>query len=264
MLADLTIPAAAESLLGRGLLVPLGGVAALLSMLGMLLLLPVLVGQRREIARLLAWMNRDPEAGTREFRTIAAAATGGRVSYAGGPSSAAERVTSDRPALARIGTSEQRALALERGPWWRRVIERGPRHPLVISLATVVVAAAIFYGLANFLRAGDEGGTGAPVDPSTVSVVVLNASTSSGLAGNLSDRLTARDFEVAGTSVANEGTGKSIVEYSPDNRRQARAVAKALGISTVKPFAKEAEAAANGADVVVIAGDDVAKASGGG
>jgi hypothetical protein len=256
---DLSIPAASESLLGHELLVPLGGIAALFAMLGMVLLLPIFINQRREVARLLAWKNQDPEAGTREFRALPAAGA----AVTSGRSTAADRVTSERPALARVGTAEQRAIELEQAPWWRRVIERGPRHPLVISLIAIVAGVAIVFAVAHFLRAGDEGGNGAPIAPGTVSVVVLNASTSAGLAGDLSNQLSAGSFDVAGTSVANDETSKSVVKYSPDNKRQARAVAKALGISDIEPFDKEAEAAANGADVVVVAGDDVGKAAGG-
>ncbi len=50
--------AATESLLGRDLLVPLGGIAGLLALAGMALLLPILLSQRREIGRLMgdaAW-----------------------------------------------------------------------------------------------------------------------------------------------------------------------------------------------------------------
>jgi hypothetical protein len=262
MLADLTIPLAAESLVGKDLLEPFGGLAALLALVGMLFLLPLFISQRREIGRLVEWMNRDPEAGTREFTAIAAAGPVPGMARPAGYSPAAERVTSERPALERVGTSEQQAL--EQAPRWRRMIVRGPRHPLVIALVAVALAAGIFFAVAHFLRADDEGGRGAPVDASTVSVVVLNASTSSGLAGDLSDQLTAGAFDVAGTSVANDGTDKSVVKYaSPANRREAKAVAKALGIPIIEPFDAEAEAAANGADVVVVAGDDVAKASGG-
>jgi hypothetical protein len=265
MLAELTLPLA--GLVGNSLLVPLGGIAALFAMLGMLLLVPIFASQRREIRRLTGWMNQEPDAGTKEFRAItpAAGATAPGAAIPAGRSSAADRVTSERPALARVGTTEQQALALERAPWWRRVIIRGPRHPLVISLAAVVFAVLVFVAAAHFLRAGEEGGKGAPVDPANVSVVVLNASSSSGLAGDLSDQLTAARFEVTNTSVAEARTDRSIVMYTDtaDGRRRARAVAKALGVSKVKPFDKEAEAEANGADVVVFAGDDLAKAPGG-
>ena len=76
MLTGLIATAAAESLLGRGLLVPLGGIAALFAMLGMALLLPIFLEQRREIARLTDWMDREPDAGTQEFRAIAPPAAG--------------------------------------------------------------------------------------------------------------------------------------------------------------------------------------------
>lgn len=263
MLPELTLPLAA--LVGKGLLIPLGGIAALFAMLGMLLVLPIAISQRREIGRLVDWMDREPDAGTREFRAISAAAATSGPTFTGGRSVAADRVTSERPALARVGTAEQQAIELEKAPWWRRVIIRGPRHPLVISLAAIVFAVVVFFAAAHFLRAGEEGGKGAPVDPATVSVVVLNASTSSGLAGDLSDELAAGEFDVANTSVAESGTDKSVVMYSdaPDARRQARSVAKALGVSKIEPFTKEAEAEANDANVVVFAGDDLAKAPGG-
>ena len=199
MLTGLIATAATESLLGRGLLVPLGGLAALLAMLGMALLLPIFLEQRREIARLTDWMNHEPDAGTREFRAIAPPAVGG--------SAAADRVTSDRPALARIGTAEQRAIELQEAPWWRRALERGPRHPLVISLVAIAVAGAVFYAVAHFLRAESDNDAPGRIDPSSVSVVVLNASTSSGLAGEVADQLGSRDFDVIGTSVANGGSG---------------------------------------------------------
>ena len=258
MPVDLTLPAAA--IIGDDLLVPLGGVAAILALLGMFLLVPIFVTQRREIARLTDWMDREPDAGTTEFQAIPVEATMPR-----GFSPAADRVTSDRPALARVGTTEQHAIALANAPWWKRVLERGPRHPLVISLIAIGLGVAVFFAVGHFLRAGEEGGKGAPVDPTTVSVVVLNASASSGLAGDVSDELTTGRFEVANTSVAEDGTDKSLVAYSDEaeSRRKARAVAKALGIKTVKPFDKEALAEANGADVVVFAGDDLVKPSGG-
>jgi hypothetical protein len=223
----------------------------------MALLLPIFLDQRREIARLTGWMNREPDAGTREFRAIPAPA-------AYGGSAAAGRVTSERPALERVGTAEQRAIELQRAPWWRRVIERGPRHPLVVSIAAILIAGAVFYGAARFLRA--ESGDSPPgrIDPSSVSVVVLNASSSAGLAGETSDLLANRDFDVIGTSVANGGSGRSIVRYDKGAEREGKLVAKVLGIKDVKPFDNEAKAAANNqADVVAFVGDDVAKSEDG-
>jgi hypothetical protein len=246
MQAALTVTAATESLLGKGLLVPLGGIAALLALLGMALLVPIFLNQRREIARLTGWMNHEPDAGTTEFRAITPPTRA--------TSPAADRVTSDRPALERIGTAEQRAV---------RAIERGPRHPLLIAIVALLVAVAIFFAVGHFLRAGDDDGGGNPIDPSTVSVVVLNASTSSGLAGEVADELGSRDFDVIATSVANGGSGRSIVRYADGQKRQAKLVARSLGIEDVKPFDREAQAAANEAEVVAFVGDDVARAGDG-
>lgn len=255
--AALTVTAASESLLGRDLLIPLGGIAALLALVGMALLLPILLSQRREIGRLTDWMGRQPDAGTREFRAIAAPAA-----YSG--SSAADRVTSERPALARIGTAEQRAIEYRQAPWWRRVIERGPRHPLVVSIAVILIAAAVFYGAARFLRAESDETPLGRIDPSTVSVIVLNASSSAGLAGEVADRLANRDFDVVGTSVANGASTKSVVRYAPSAEREAKLVAKVLGVRSIKPFDSEATAAANNqADVVAFVGDAVARSQDG-
>lgn len=245
MQAALTVTAATESLLGRGLLLPLGGVAALLALLGLALLVPLFLDQRREIGRLTEWMNREPDAGTTEFRAIPQP-TRAR-------SAAADRVTSERPALERIGTAEQRAI---------EAIERGPRHPLLIAIVAVLLAAAIFFAVGHFLRAGD-GVEGNRIDPSTVSVVVLNASTSSGLAGEVADDLGGADFDVVGTSVANGGSGRSIVRYADGQQRQAKLVARKLGIEDVKPFDQEAQAAADEAEVVAFVGDDIARAGDG-
>lgn len=251
--AALTVTAATESLLGRDLLVPLGGIAGLLALVGMALLLPILLGQRHEIGRLTDWMSREPDAGTREFRAVS-------VPGAHTGSSAADRVTSERPALARIGTAEQRAIEYRQAPWWRRVIERGPRHPLVVSIAAVLVAGAVFYGAARFLRAESDETPPGRVDPGMVSVIVLNASSSAGLAGEVADRLGNRDFDVVGTSVANGASNKSVVRYAAGAEREAKLVARVLGIKSIKPFDSEATAAANNqADVVAFVGDAVAR-----
>lgn len=248
-----SLPLAAESLLGSGLLVPLGGAAALLAMLGMLLLMPLHVVQRREILRLLDWQERNPEAG--DDGTPVAAAAG-----AVGPMSAAERVTSERPALARISTAERAALELEQAPFWRRVVERGPRHPLVISLLALVAAASVFAGGVLLLRATDDDApTGKNIDRSSIEVVVLNASPFPGLAGNVADDVAAARFTPVGTIASAEQTDRSVVRYADGAQVEARAVARELGIGVVEPFNSEAEAAANGAPVVVVVAEDLAK-----
>ena len=90
----------------------------------MALLLPLFIAQRREIARLLEWQERDPEAG--DSGEPEPATAGLAALRAAGPMTPAERVTSERPALERISTAERAAIELEEAPFWRRVIIRGP------------------------------------------------------------------------------------------------------------------------------------------
>jgi hypothetical protein len=250
--------AAPESLIGDKLVVPLGGIAAILAMLGMLMLLPLFVTQRREIARLRDWHDREPEAGDQGPRPVQAATL-----RSTGPMSAAERVTSERPALARIGTAERAAIELEQAPFWRRVVIRGPRHPLVLSLGALALAAAAIIVVGLVLRADSEKGGGSGVDHADVDVVVLNASSSSGLAGDIGDDVAKSDFNVTGVNVAQDNLQKSVVQYADGAKAEARAVARSLGITIGGPFDPYSEAKAAGADVVVIAGEDLAKAPNG-
>ncbi len=256
---DLVLPIAAESLLGRDLFIPLGGVAATLATLGMLLLLPIYITQRREVKRLVRWMEREPDAGTREFAAITAEQLAAAGLTPSGTSAAAERVTSERPALARVGTAEH-AAALKRMPLWRRALERGPRHPLVISIVALLIAAAIVLGVGSLLRPGENEGDGRGIAPSEIEVVILNASSSSGLAAQIADSLAADDFAVQGTTALSEPINKSVVKYAPGARRQARIVANQFGATRIGKFNRTDEANADGASVLVIAGEDAARA----
>lgn len=238
---------------------PLGGAAAAIALLGLLLLLPLYVTQRRDVIRLLEWQEFDPSAGEPEAPPAGA---GFAEPTTGSMSAAAARVTSERPALARIGTAERAAIDSEQAPFWRRVIDRGPRHPLVVTLIALLLAGGIFAGVALLLRADDkEAPDRTVIVPSEISVVVLNASTASGAAGDVADDVEAGDFVVAETTAASDTENESAVLYAPDEKTAARAVARVLGIPQIAPFDDEAEAAAAGATVVVVVGDDLAQAA---
>jgi len=248
--------------LSNDLIEPLGGAAAALALFGLILLLPLYVTHRREIARLLDWQEREPELGEPEGPRASAADT--TAPTTGSMSAAAARVTSERPALARIGTAERAAIDLEQAPFWRRVVERGPRHPLVVSLLALLLAGAVFAGAALLLRADDERQpSGKSIVASEVDVVVLNASTATGLAGNVAGDVEANNFVVTGTTAASETADESVVLYAPGAKTEGRAVSRKLEIRSLLEFDREAEAAADGASVVVIVGEDLAEAANG-
>lgn len=249
----------ADSVLGSDLLAPLGGIAALAAMLGMLLILPLYITQRREVNRLLDWQERHPEDGD-DGTPDPVSGAGYAVPRPGGrPMTAAERVTAERPALARIGTAEREAIELEQAPLWRRVVVRGPRHPLVISLLALVAAVGIFFAASMLLRATDDDNPSKGLDPASIQVVVVNASPFPGLASNVAEDVEKAKFAIAGTTASTGSIGESVVRYADGFKREAAAVARRLEIPKVKPFDAESEAAANGAPVVVVVGEDLAK-----
>jgi len=249
--------AAKDSLLSDSGLFPLlGGAAAALALLGLLLLLPLYISHRREVVRLRAWMDHEPEAGTTEFRAVpapgATAATG-----PAGRMTPAERVTSERPALARITTAEHAALQRQQTPFLRRALERGPRHPLVLTILALLVAAGVFVAAAQLIRSSsDESGGGGMLDRASVQVVVVNAAASSGVGGDVGENLAADGFDVTGFTAASDSAKRSAVMYAEGARPSGNAVARSLGLPPAVPFDAAAEAAAAGADVIVIAGKD--------
>jgi hypothetical protein len=262
-MTDAVLLTASESLLSReGILIILGGAAGILAIIGLLLLLPLYLVQRPEVERLLGWMDREPDAGTTEFRAVGAAGPAGRPA---GRMTPAERVTAERPALARISTAERDALAMRDAPLWRRVVDRGPRHPLVITLAALVVAVAIFVAAALLIRSSDgEESGGGGLDRGEVQIVVVNSAGSTGVADEVGDGLSGKGFDVTGTAAGTESVGKTKVQYAPGQKKAARLVARTLQLGTpATEFDAEGRAAADGADIVIFVGRDVQPAEGG-
>lgn len=254
------LPLAAS--LGTDLLQPAGALAAVLATAGLILVLPLFLNHRRELHRLLAWQKNEPERGDQKAELAAAeaaaVATAATQIPAGQTMTAAERVTAERPALARVTTSE-RAL-IEQGPFVKRVLALGPRHPLVISIGTLLSAGVIFVVLVQVLNFGGGEGQSTGFDRSSIEVTILNGSSSPGLAKKIADSLAAESFSVAGTGAAPDSSGQTVVRFDTGHENDARKVAKDLSVDVVQPFDQQTRAAADGASVVVIAGEDRARA----
>lgn len=256
--AALGIPVAIQGV-GTDILGPAGAAAAILATIGLLLILPLYLTQRREVIRLLQWQEQEPERGDTAAPHGPATGTGEVVTRPPriGPMTPAERVTADRPALSRI-TAEHRAL--ESPSFWRRLIAGGPRHPILLSLVTLFVATLAVVVVALLIQLGDDdssvGGGGGP--PAT-NVVILNASSESGLANEVSDEIASKKFAVSRLGAA-EPSPQTIVYYGKGSRRQADEVAEELDTAVVQPFNDEAREAAEGAELVVVAGEDRARA----
>jgi hypothetical protein len=99
-----------------------------------------------------------------------------------------------------------------------------------------------------------------PIDPSTVTVAVLNGTTVTGLAGTTGQKVVASGFRLGNVATASQQQrAESVVLYRPGQSRQARAVARKLGISQIEPVDAQSASLAGAASVIVVVGADKAR-----
>jgi hypothetical protein len=121
-------------------------------------------------------------------------------------------------------------------------------------------------GGANNGSSGDGNGQGAggqerrnrpAIDPSTVTVSVLNGTTVPGLAARVSDEVETAGFEVG--TVANSSDqqrAESVILFAPGHEREAAAVSRKLDIAQREPIDAATQGLAGDATVVVVTGAD--------
>ena len=268
-------------------LLPFDKVAALVatvSALGVVLLAPLYLSQRRDVKRLREWMAHSPEHPVEDLARSEAlldkaeleleqiyAERGDPVPGTGeipavtevqpppaeaATVAAATRVTSERPALERI-TLERSALIPH--PRWRRFVGRvtQPRWLAVIGVVALAIGAVGIVASEKLLETGDDSGTGAPVNPGGIEVATLNATSVSGLAGEVSREIERKGFLPGDITNYETQIERTIVMYVPGQKRAATRVARELGGDpALQEIDRKAERAAPDADVVVIVGND--------
>ncbi|HYJ00282.1 MAG TPA: LytR C-terminal domain-containing protein [Thermoleophilaceae bacterium] len=153
----------------------------------------------------------------------------------------------------------------------------GRRTVLVAITALVVLALGVFAALqltggddpgssgdGGGLSAADPGGDSGDggsqqpaIDPSQVTVAVLNGTTVPGLAATIGDTISSAGFQL-GTVTNNfdQERAESVVFYAPGAEREAAAVGRRLDISQREAIDAESQALAGDATVVVVAGAD--------
>jgi hypothetical protein len=174
-------------------------------------------------------------------------------------------------------------------PWYRRL---GARLPAGRYVALIVAGALVLGGGAAFaisqLAGGDDKGSSssadqspnAPanpgeesppkkdenvkatptIDPSKVTVTVVNGTTIPNLARDTAAKLSQIGFQI-GNKVTGTGSlaaAESVVEYRPGAEEEARYVAAKLNISQKQPADPDAIAQAGPAQVIVVLGADQA------
>ncbi len=242
-----------------------GALIAIAAGIGIVLLLPLYFSQRRDLKRLVDWMDREPEhpvADTASSEQILDRAeaelerlTGEQPAEVTEPSGAAARVTSERPALERV-TMERAALLPH--PRWRRFRDRvtQPKWLAAIAAGAVLLAVGGIFGSQLLLETDEGAPKAARVDTSGVSVAVLNGTTVPGLGAKVGDDVKANDFALGAVTTFPEPVDQTVVLFEPGSERAARRLSAKLGAVPVQPIDRQAQRLADGADLVVIAGQD--------
>lgn len=251
-----------------------GGFVALGALIGVFLLVPLYLSQRRDLRRLRAWAEREPgyaaenlarnEQRLDEAETELEQVMGETVISTSEPAAtpaggipAATRVTHERPALERV-TMER--AALQPHPRWRRFVSRvtQPRTLVLIGIVALALGAGAIFASEQLLSGDDTQRKehAARIDPGEIKVAVLNGTSVNGLAGTVTDTLTAAGYDVIATTSAEPGFTKTEVLFADGQKPAAQRVARELGVKEVKRLDPDHGALAPGADVVVIAGED--------
>jgi hypothetical protein len=189
--------------------------------------------------------------------------------------------SASRPAAAGATPSKTSILpppARPRPPWYQRIHWPAPRYIALIVAGILVVGGGAAYGVTQLLEEdppaqgtgvatgnGEEGGSGdtgdsrgsGRVNPSTVTVSVLNGTTVPGLAAQIADKVESGGFQRGNVANATEQQrAESVVLYAPGSSREARAVARRLKISQIEQADAGIRALAGDATVVVVVGAD--------
>jgi len=95
------------------------------------------------------------------------------------------------------------------------------------------------------------------IDPSKVTVAVLNGTNVPGLAANIGQKIRSGGFQLGNvTNASQQQRTESVVMYTAGQSRAARAVARKLGISQIEAIDTQTAALAGAATTVVVVGAD--------
>jgi LytR cell envelope-related transcriptional attenuator len=137
---------------------------------------------------------------------------------------------------------------------------------IAIFVVMVVIVGGVAYALLDNSAESANGKGGkqdaAQVRPDEIKVTVLNGTAVAGLAATYGDKVQAKGFDLVAVSNTDQPIESSVVMFKRGHKPEARKVAKQLQISSLQLMDPEVEAAAAGATVAVVVGEDDATATG--
>ena len=163
---------------------------------------------------------------------------------------------------------------VRRAPWYRRIHWPEARYGVLMVAGVLVLGGGAAFGVSQLLGedepspqpagqvagdddSGEDQSRPAPVNPSTVTVSVLNGTQVGGLARQIADRIESKGFQIGNIDNAlDQAKAESVVLYAQGAKREAQAVGKLLGISQLEQVDPDSQARGGNASVVVIVGAD--------
>jgi len=251
----------------------IGAFAGLAAFLGLAVLSLLYFSQARDVRRLREWAGSAPERDAERKEATSAAAQ----QRAEELRRLEESRTAERRAIEEREERRRRREAglPERTGRLSRVGERlaEPRYLVVLFVAVLALVGGGAYvvlggdddGQAQSTKVAKKGGKArnaqAPVPPSEIEVAVLNGTAVSGLAATFGDMVESEGFSLGAVGNTTESYSRSVVMFERGHAREAKRVAKALGIPKVELMEAAVQRVAEGAEVAVIAGEDNASAA---
>jgi hypothetical protein len=179
------------------------------------------------------------------------------------PTPAAPRRPTPPPGAAALRLGQ--TSATRRAPWYGRL---DPRYTILIVAAALVLGIGGVVGI-YALGSGDDAGTdpaadggeqgSAPLDPSTITVAVLNGTSVAGAADQVANVVESAGYQRGTVDNAAESSAESAVLFAEGAKPAARQVGRELDISQVELIDSETEALVGTADVTVVVGADQAE-----
>lgn len=243
---------------------------SLAAAIGCMFLAVLYLSQRRDLIRIQAWMESEPNHPAEDLAKSEALLDRAEVELEEilgveapqeappEPTVVRQPTTSERPALEQI-TSEREALLPH--PRWHRFWGwvGQPRVLALIAVGAVILGIAGIFGSDRLLNNdGETTATPKPgaVVPQNVTVAVLNGTSFPGLAAKVSTDVKVNDFRLGDIGNTRKEYDQTVVMYEKGQKRAAERVARTLGVKPVQPIDAQTQREAGGADVAVIAGKD--------
>ena len=250
----------------RHLLTEIGSYAGLAAFFGLGVLALLSFSQARDIRRLREWAGSAPErdAGRKEATSEAATERAEelkRLEEAREAERSAAELRETRRQRREAGLPElTRAERL-------RMSASGERsrlgEPLVLAglfAVVLLIGGGVAYAMLSGGGGNGKGHHGTP-KPAEIKVTVLNGTAVPELAAQFSAKVERKGFELGAVSNSDSSFEESVVMYSSGHAPEGHLVAKALGISKVKPETTEIKMVSGGAPVSVIVGENNASSA---